>query len=38
MKVKNAVKNEAGVILRLSSNMIGDDGTNFLHELLLTNR
>ena len=38
MKVKNAVKNETGVILRLSSNMIGDDEINFLHELLLTNR
>ena len=35
---KSAVKNETGVILRLSSHMIGDDETNFLHELLLTNR
>ena len=27
-----------GVVLRLSSNMIGDNKTNFLHKLLLTNR
>ena len=33
-------KNETDVVLRLSSNMIGnsDDNTNFPHELLLTNR
>ena len=37
-KLKSAIKNETGVVLRLSSNMIGDDETNFPHKLLLTNR
>ena len=39
-KLKSAIKNEAEVILRISSNMVGDsdDKTNFPHELLLTNR
>ena len=39
-KLKSAIKNENDVVLRLSSNMIGNSGdnTNFLHELLLTNR
>ena len=37
-KLKSAVKNEDEVVLRLSSNMIGDDETNFPHKLLLTNR
>ena len=39
-KLKSAIKNETGVVLRLSSNMIGnsDHNTNFPHELLLTNR
>ena len=32
------MKNETGVVLRLSSNMVGDDETNFPHKLLLTNR
>ena len=34
------MKNESEVVLRLSSNMIGDsdDKINFLHELLLTKR
>ena len=36
-KLKSAIKNEAEVVLRLSSNMIGDDET-FPHKLLLTNR
>ena len=38
-KLKSALKNETEVVLRLSSNMIGnsDDGTNFPHKLLLTN-
>ena len=35
---KSATKNETEVVLRLSSNMIGDDETNFSHKLLLTNR
>ena len=39
-KLKSAIKNEIDVVLRLSSNMIGNssDNTNFPHELLLTNR
>ena len=39
-KLKSAIKNESEVVLRLSSNMIGDsdDKINFPHELLLTNR
>ena len=36
--LKSAIKNESEVILRLSSNMIGDNETNFPHKLLLTNR
>ena len=36
-KFKSAIKNETEVILKLSSNMIGDIGANFLHQLLLTN-
>ena len=39
-KLKSAIKNETDVVLRLSSNMIGNsnDKINFAHELLLTNR
>ena len=37
-KLKSAIKNQTEVVLRLSSNMIGDDETNFSHKLLLTNR
>ena len=37
-KLKSAIKNLTGVVLRLSLNMVGDDETNFPHELLLTNR
>ena len=37
-KLKSAIKNETEVVLRLSSNMIGNNETNFLHELLLTDR
>ena len=39
-KLKSAIKNEDDLVLRLSSNMIGnsDDETNFPHKLLLTNR
>ena len=38
-KLKSALKNETEVVLRLSSNMIGnsDDGSNFPLKLLLTN-
>ena len=39
-KLKSAIKNENDVVLRISSNMVGNsnDNTNFPHELLLTNR
>ena len=37
-KLKSAIKNETEVVLRLLSNMIGDNETNFPHKLLLTNR
>ena len=39
-KLKSSIKNETDVVLRISSNMVGDsnDNTNFHHELLLTNR
>ena len=37
-KFKSTIKIETEVVLRLSSNMIGDNETNFLHKLLLTKR
>ena len=37
-KLKSAIKNETEVVLRLSSNMIGNNEINFAHELLLTDR
>ena len=39
-KLKSAIKNGTDIVLRLSSNMVGnsDDETNFPHKLLLTNR
>ena len=37
-KLKFAIKNETEVVLRLSSNMIGDDESNFPHKLILTHR
>ena len=37
-KFTSAIKNENEVVLRLSSNMIGDNETNFHHMLFLTNR
>ena len=39
-KLKSAIKNKTEVVLRLSSNMIGNSNeeANFPHELLLTNR
>ena len=36
-KLKSAIKNEIETVLRLSSNMIGADETNFPHKLPLTN-
>ena len=39
-KLKSSIKNETDVVLRISSNMVGDsnDNTNFPYESLLTNR
>ena len=39
-KLKFAIKNGTDVVLRLSSNMVGNSNneTNFPHKLLLTNR
>ena len=37
-KLKPEIKNETEVVFRLSSNMIGNNETNFPHKLLLTNR
>ena len=37
-KLKSAIKNETDVVLRLSSNMMGDNEANFPHKLLLTTR
>ena len=39
-KLKSAIKNKTEVVLKLSSNMIGnsDDETNFPDKLLLINR
>ena len=39
-KLKSAIKNETEVVLRLSSNMVGnsDDENSFPHNLLSTNR
>ena len=36
--LKSAIKIETEVVLTLSSNMTGDNETNFPHKLLLTNR
>ena len=36
-KFMSAIKNKTEVVLRLSSNMIGDNEANFPHQLLLTN-
>ena len=38
-KLKSSIKNETDVVLRISSNMVGNsnDNTNFPHELLVTN-
>ena len=39
-KLKSSIKNETDVVLRISSNMVGNSNynINFPHELLLTNR
>ena len=39
-KLRSRIKNETELVLRLSSDMVGDsnDETNFPHKLLLTNR
>ena len=36
-KLKSAIKNETEVVLRLSSNMIGNNETNFPHKLTIIN-
>ena len=37
-KLKSAIKNESEIVLRLLSNMIGNNETNFPHDLSLTDR
>ena len=37
-KLKSPMKNETGVVLRLSLNIVGHDETNFPRKLLLTDR
>ena len=39
-KLKSSIKNETDLVLRISSNMVGNtnDNTNFPNDLLLTNR
>ena len=37
-KLKSAVRNETEAVIRLSSNMVGNDEINFPHKLLLINR
>ena len=37
-ELKSAIKNETEVVLRLSLNMIGNNETNFPHDLLLADR
>ena len=39
-KIKSSIKNEADVVLRIPSNMVGNSNNNinFPHKLLLTNR
>ena len=36
-KLKSTITNESEVVVRLSSNMIGGNESDFLHKLLLTN-
>ena len=37
-KLKPGIKKKTEVVTRLSSNLIGDDATNFPYKFLLTNR
>ena len=37
-KLKSVIENETEVVIRSSSNMVGDDEIHFPHKLLLTNR
>ena len=37
-KLKSVIKTETEVVLRLPSNIIGENETDFPHQLLLTNR
>ena len=34
-KLKSAIKNETEAVLRLSSNMIGNNETNFSHKFII---
>ena len=36
-KLKSAIKNKTGIVLRISSNMVGNsnDNTNFPHEFII---
>ena len=36
-KLKSVIKNEAGLVLKLLLNIVGDDETNFPHKSFLTN-
>ena len=38
MQLNKWIKKETEVVLRLSSDMVGDGETNFPHKLLLTDR
>ena len=38
IRIKSAIKDETEVVLKLLSNMIRYNETNFPHKLLLTNR
>ena len=37
-KLKSTIKHETWLVLRLSSNKVGDNEANFPHKLLLTNK
>ena len=37
-ELKFVIKNETGLVLRLSLSMVGNDETNFPYKLLLANR
>ena len=37
-ELKSVIRNETGVVFKLSLNMVGDDETNFPHKVLLSDR